>query len=336
MGHEVHFFEKDVPYYRVRRDFERCDYCALTLYPDWETVRGLALACAKESDVVITASYLPQGQRICDEILELDGPLRVFYDLDTPITLENMKNGGVEYIGASQIPAFDLVLSFTGGLSLQALQQDYGARLVRALHGCVDPEVYARADPSPEFACELSYMGTFAADRQSRLEELFLEPARRCPDRKFLLAGPLYPAKWRWPGNISKIEHVSPHDHPRFYSSSRITLNITRGEMARNGWCPSGRLFEAAACGTPLITDPWEGLDSFLDSKRDLRVVATSADVEEALSLPHDELRVLAQNARERTLREHTGEVRAAQLLRYLEEARSKSALPMASGERAS
>lgn len=336
LGHELFFFEKDVPYYRSRRDFEACDYCALHLYPDWDSVRKPALATAQESDVVIAASYLPEGRRICEEILGLTRPLRVFYDLDTPVTLQHMKNGGTEYLRASQIPEFDLVLSFTGGDALRQLEEVYGARLVRTLYGCVDPDVYFRAEPCPEFACDLSYMGTFASDRQTKVEKFFLEPARRHRERRFLLAGPLYPAHWRWPDNISKIDHISPHAHPRFYSSSRITLNITRGEMARNGWCPSGRFFEAAACGTPLVTDWWEGLDSFFDPDRDLCVATTTSDVEDALQSSDKELRMQARNARERTLDEHTGNVRAAQLLRYLDEAQSISSVKLAGGGRAS
>jgi spore maturation protein CgeB len=336
MGHTVHFFEKDVPYYSSRRDFENCDYCTLTLYPDWDQVRQFALQTANESDVVIAASYLPEGQRICDELLALARPLRVFYDLDTPITLKNMKNGGVEYLRSSQIPAFDLVLSFTGGNVLQKLEKVYGARMARPLYGCVDPDVYAKVKANAEFVCDLSYMGTFAPDRQSKVDELFLEPARRHPARKFLLAGPLYPAHWQWPENIQKIDHVAPEAHPQFYSSSRITLNITREEMARNGWCPSGRFFEAAACGTPLITDCWEGLDQFFDLQRDLRVVTTADDVEDALNLPDGELCALAEHARERTLAEHSGQMRAEQLLQYLEEARSTPAWRAASTEAAS
>jgi spore maturation protein CgeB len=333
MGHQVHFFEKDTPYYSSRRDFEACDYCRLTLYPDWEAVRKLALQIANESDVVITASYLPEGQRICDEILELTRPLRVFYDLDTPITLKNIHDGGVEYIHPSQIPAFDLVLSFTGGRILEQLEKEYGARLARPLYGCVDPDVYARVTSSAEFACDLSYMGTFARDRQARLEELFLEPARRHPDKRFLLAGPMYPAAWQWPENVQRVDHVSPGRHPLFYSSSRVTLNITRMEMALNGWCPSGRFFEAAACGTPIITDWWDGLEYFFEPGYDLRVVGTAEDVEQALELPENELHALAQRARERTLVQHTGETRARQLLQYFEEARSLPAHKMAMGE---
>lgn len=325
MGHNIYFFEKDVPYYRSRRDFESCAYCSLTFYQDWAQIRNHALRTAAESDVVMTASYLPEGQRISDEILDLPTPLRVFYDLDTPITLNKMENGGVEYLRRDQLPGFDLVLSFTGGRVLQQLERDYGARMARPLYGCVDPDVYVRCRPSPDFTCELSYMGTYAADRQPKVDELFLEPARRNLDRQFVLAGSMYPWEWQWPANVRILEHVSPHQHPEFYSSSRATLNITRAEMARNGWCPSGRFFEAAACGTPLITDAWEGLNFFFDPVRDLRVVNSADDVEAALSMNDDDLAQMAQHARERTLEEHTGAARAKQLLQYLEEARSAS-----------
>jgi spore maturation protein CgeB len=330
MGHDVYFFEKDVPYYRIRRDFDSCDYCRLTFYEEWSQVRRKALAEAAESDAIITASYLPQGAQINDEILDLGRPLHVFYDLDTPVTLANMSRGGVEYLRAEQIPEFDLVLSFTGGRALRELEQSHGARMARALYGCVDPDDYLRVEPSPQFSCDLSYMGTYAADRQQKLDDLFLEPARRHPEKKFLLAGSLYPWdwEWRWPANVRRVEHVAPYDHPKLYSSSRVALNLTRGEMARSGWCPSGRFFEAAACGTPLISDWWEGLDWFFDVVRDLRVVSRPEHVEQALSMPDAELQALARHARQRTLDDHTGEVRARQLLQYLEEARTAASAP--------
>jgi spore maturation protein CgeB len=323
LGHEIHFFEKDVPYYRSRRDLESCDYCNLVLYPDWSQVRRLALDTARDSDVVITASYLPDGRLISDEVLNLTRPLRVFYDLDTPITLMNLEQDGVEYLRRDQIAEFDLVLSFTGGEVLKKLEQDYGARIARPLYGCVDPDVYARTQPAPEFSCDLSYMGTYAADRQPKVDELFLEPSRRHPERRFSLAGSLYPWQWQWPENVRRFEHVAPSDHPRFYSSSRVTLNITRAEMARNGWCPSGRFFEAAACGAPVISDWFEGLDWFFDVVRDIRVVARSEHVENVLKMSDAELRALGEHARQRTLDDHTGAVRAQQLLQYFEEARS-------------
>jgi len=325
LGHRVHFYEKDVPYYRLRRDFESSDYCRLTLYEDWAQIRKTAIADASDSDIVITASYLPQGAQINDEVLELSRPLRVFYDLDTPVTLANMERQGVEYLRSDQIAGFDLVLSFTGGKAIAELEQRYGARLARPLYGCVDPDDYFRVAPAPEFSCGLSYMGTYAADRQEKVDELFLEPARRHPETQFLLAGSLYPWEWRWPANVRRMEHVAPHDHPKLYSSSRITLNITRGDMARWGWCPSGRFFEAAACATPIITDWWEGLDRFFDVAHDLQVVSHADEVQRALKMSDGDLAQLASRARQRTLDEHTGIVRARQLLQYLEEARQVS-----------
>jgi spore maturation protein CgeB len=206
---------------------------------------------------------------------------------------------------------------------LAELEDHYRAPMVRTLYGCVDPGEYYRVAPLRNFQCDLSYMGTYSADRQAKLDELLLEPSRRHPEKTFLLAGPLYPWNWQWPENVRRMEHVAPAEHSGFYSSSRTTLNITRGEMAANGWCPSGRFFEAAACGTPLITDQWEGLDSFFDVRNELRAVSCAADVEDAMNAPDAELQSMAARARQRTLDEHTGTVRARQLLQYFEEARS-------------
>jgi spore maturation protein CgeB len=328
MGHEAHFFEKDVEYYRSRRDFESCDYCRLTFYDDWSSVCSYAIEEAGSADVVITASYLPEGRRINDEVLDLGGPLRVFYDLDTPITLRRLAKGDIEYLGREQIAAFDLVLSFVGGPALAELTEKYGSRIARPLYGCVDPDEYQRVDSSPEFACDLSYMGTYAPDREDKMEELFLKPARQHPQKRFMLAGSMYPWERDWPENLTRTDHVPPEAHPRFYSSSRVTLNLTREEMARNGWCPSGRFFEAAACGTPVISDWWEGLDWFFDVVRDIRVVSRAEHVENALAMSDHELRSLAAHARQRTLDDHTGLARARQLLLYFEEANAGTRSP--------
>ena len=328
-GHHCTFYEKDVPYYAMhgRRDFAGCDYCDLVLYDNWESVRRRALAEARDSDVVVCASYCPEGARIIDEVLALGSvrPLKVFYDLDTPITLGRFERGEqVEYLRSDQLRCFDLVLSFTGGRILEELERTYKVQLARPLYGCVDPDVYVRVHPQPEFACDLSYMGTYAADRQAKLERYFLDVARHAPERTFLLAGSMYPGAeaQRIPLNVKRREHVAPHEHPALYSSSRVTLNITRSEMAAWGYCPSGRFFEAAACGTPIVTDWWEGLESFFDLGRELAVADGSDDVARVLQMDDDALLAMAQLARERTLDEHTGERRAIELLAACEEAR--------------
>lgn len=320
-GHEVHFYEKDVPYYARHRDFSSSSHCELHLYSDWDSERSSALACAAESDAVICSSFCPEGARITDDVLNLDGPVKVFYDLDTPVTLGRLEAGGVDYLRRDQILEFDLYLSFTGGGTLDELTSRWHARLALPLYGCVDPEVHARTHVPPQYRCDLSYMGTYAADRQDKLEKLFLEPARSASDRIFVLAGSMYPWEWQWPTNVKRFEHVSPADHSALYSSSRLTLNITRKEMARWGYCPSGRFFEAAACGTPIVTDWFEGLDSFFDPERELLVAKSTDDVLRALDLPGSELAHIAQRARERTLAEHTGEHRARQLVAAIEQA---------------
>lgn len=323
MGHKVIFYERDVPYYSTRRDLPSPDFCQLVLYSDWESVRKRALNDARDSDAILNASYCPDGARIVDDCLAVARPLHVFYDLDTPITLENLANQHVDYLRTDQIPHFDLYLSFTGGRLLEELESRWYAQKALPLYGCVDPDVHHRVEIPEQYRCLMSYMGTYAADRQQKLEALFLESVRRRPDDTFILAGSMFPREWQWPANLRHFEHVSPSDHPALYSSSKFTLNITREGMARRGYCPSGRFFEAAACGTPIISDYFEGLDSFFVPSEEIFIAADTDDVLHALNTTDRELATLAQRARERTLAEHTGEERARQLIGYLESARS-------------
>jgi spore maturation protein CgeB len=322
MGHCVTFFEKDAPYYSKRRDFTRCDYCELVLYSDWESVRGHALSVAADSDVVITASYLPEGSTISDEVLQLNRPLHLFYDLDTPITLGKLERGDVEYLRRDQIPEFDLYLSFTGGKALDEIVHGWGARAAAPLYGCVDPEMHFRINIPKPYHCKLSYMGTHAPDRQQKVQDLFLDAARALPGEVFVLAGSMYPQNgdggFYCPPNVRRYEHVGPHDHSALYSSSAATLNITRGEMAAYGHCPSGRLFEAAACGTPIFSDEWEGLEEFF-GRDEIFIVYNTESVLAALGSSEKEMQRRAQRARARTLEENTGDRRARDLINAIE-----------------
>jgi spore maturation protein CgeB len=320
--HTITFYEKDVDYYRRHRDLPSADFCKLLLYPEWDEVRASAMREAADSDAVIVGSYCPEGQRISDEVLALDHPVRVFYDLDTPVTLGKLANGGAEYLRRDQMPEFDLYLSFTGGEILRTLDHEYRVQRAVAIYGCVDPDVHRGGELRPEYKCDLNYMGTCAADRQQKLEELFLEPARRMPQKSFVLAGSLYPWDFPWPPNVRRFEHLAPHEHPAMYSSSLATLNITRDEMARSGYCPSGRFFEAAACGTPVLTDWFDGLDTFFEPGEEILIVNTTDDVMAALRMDRNDLSRLAARARERTLAEHTGDNRAREMIRAIQEAR--------------
>ena len=324
LGHEVTFYERDVPYYARHRDFDKCDYCDVVFYPSFGAMRPWALIAAGSSDIVVNASYCSEGAEIAEVMLAVDGPIHVYYDLDTPITLSKWQRGeAVEYIRPEQIARFELMLSFTGGRILSELETGYGARMARPLYGCVDPDTYYRVPPRAEFACDLSYMGTYAADRQQKVEALLLDPAQRLAEKKFLLAGPMYPEEMKTPANVRRLEHVSVEEHAALFSSSQWALNVTRAEMAAWGYCPSGRFFEAAACGTPILTDEWEGLGDFFDVNSELRVVRSGEEVMEALNMEVEEREEMARHAREHTLDEHTGDVRARQFIKACEDAAS-------------
>jgi spore maturation protein CgeB len=328
LGHEVSFYEKDVRYYAKRRDFSDWPYSDLVFYEDWQQVRRKARAAAREADAVVFTSYLPDGAAIIDDLARINGPLKVFYDLDTPVTLNALKGStSLDYLSAKQIPSFDLYLSFTGGRVLNELRQTWGAKRVVPLYGCVDPHTHFPVNLPGHFRCFLSYMGTYAADRQSKLEHLFLKPAQKFPTMQFFLAGSMYPEDVRnaLPRNVRQFEHVSPKDHPALYSSSRATLNLTRADMAEYGFCPSGRLFEAAACGTPILSDRWEGIEQFFKPNEEILLVSSTQDVLTALNRSDKDLAAIAERAKQRTLSEHTGEARAKEMIRAIEAAGSKS-----------
>ena len=317
-GHRVTFFERDVPYYANERDLDSLPAGGtLRLYPDLASIESEARRTLDAADVALCTSFCPDGPLACDWILHSDARIKAFYDLDTPVTLDALATGTeVAYLPAAGLGAFDLVLSYTGGLALEALQSRLGAKFVAPLYGSVDPETHRPVATLEEYRADLSYLGTYAADRQERLARLFLDPAARMPNAAFLIGGAQYPESFPWAANIAFKRHVPPPRHPAFFCSSRATLNITRAAMARYGFCPSGRLFEAAACGVPLLSDTWEGLDSFFQPGREILQVSTADDVVEALSLSDLELRAIAAAARERTLAEHTGECRVQELER--------------------
>jgi spore maturation protein CgeB len=311
-GHRVVFYERDVPYYAGNRDLFEVPGGELVLYPDWQDVRRRAVRDVADADVAMVTSYCPDGIAATDLVLAADRAARVFYDLDTPITLSRLSRGETTtYIGARGLAGFDLVLSYTGGAALDRLQADLGAQRVSPLYGHVDPDVHKPVEAVPRFVSDLSYLGTYAADRQRALETLFVEPARRRPERRFLIGGAQYPQDFPWADNIFFVRHLPPSEHPAFFASSRLTLNVTRQAMAEMGWCPSGRLFEAAACGAPILSDWWEGLDAFFEPGRDILVGRTSEDAVAALDLGDDELKRIAASARERVLAEHTSAQRA-------------------------
>jgi spore maturation protein CgeB len=318
-GHAVTFFERDVPWYAAHRDLESPPGAVVVLYDEWPEMQ--AQRAVERADAVIVTSYCPDARAAA--ALPRAGERRVFYDLDTPVTLARLEGGhDVPYVPVDGLGAFDLVLSFTGGAALTALRERLGARQVAPLYGSVDLQAYAPGRPSCRFASTLSHLGTYASDRRAALEALFFDVARRCPGERFVLGGSLYPPDLEWPANVDHVTHVAPAEHPAFYASSTWTLNVTRGAMARLGYCPSGRLFEAAACGAALLSDVWAGLDAFFEPGQELMIAHTTEDALATLALPAARARAIGEAARARVTAQHTAGHRAAELEQLLGGAR--------------
>jgi len=311
-GHRVLFLEREVPWYAAHRDLPHPPYGRTDLYG---SVAGLdrfrgAVAAA---DLVIVGSYVPEGVAVGRWVTETAVGVKAFYDIDTPVTLAALQAGTCEYLDADLVPAYDVYLSFTGGPTLEVIEQRYGARRAVAFHCMVDPDAYR---PVPVgLRWDLGYLGTYSDDRQPVLDALLLEPARRRPDLRFVVAGPQYPSTVRWPVNVERIEHLGPAEHPGFYAAQRFTLNVTRADMVRAGWSPSVRLFEAAACGVPVVSDRWEGLGTFFRDGSEIVIADTADDVLRALDGHDGQQRdAMGQAARSRVLAGHTAELRAAEL----------------------
>jgi spore maturation protein CgeB len=317
-GHDILFLERDVPWYASQRDLADPDYCRLEFYRDLEDLDRWRAEIA-HADAVIVGSYVPQGVEVGRFVQQAARGVTAFYDIDTPVTLAKLARGDFEYLSPELIPGYDLYLSFTGGPTLRFIERDLGSPAARALYCQADPNRYRPLDVPTRW--DLSYLGTWSEDRQPTVERLLCAAARALPERRFCVAGPQYPADLEWPANVERIDHVPPAEHADFYAASRFTLNVTRADMIAAGWSPSVRLFEAALCACPIISDVWEGLDELFSPGREILLAHSTNDVIAALEgiLPA-QARAIGEAARTRVLADHTAAVRAGELERHLEE----------------
>lgn len=316
---DVTFFERDAPYYAAHRDFTEAPHGTLVLYDAFPG--AAARAAIRDADAVIVTSYCPDTRSVAPLLNERRG-LAVFYDMDAPVTLARIEAGeDVPYIPEGGLSGFDLVLSYAGGETLARLRLRLGARRAAALFGCVDPHLHAPA-PRPKERAALSYLGAYATDRAAKLAAYFAAPAQKHADQRFLLAGAGYGDDFPWSENITWRPHVAPAEHSSFFASARLTLSLARADMARAGWSPSGRLFEAAACGTTLISDDWPGLSDFFARGREVIIAKSTQDVLAAMELSDAELDRIAKAARARALTDHTASARAQTLMQLLDYAR--------------
>jgi spore maturation protein CgeB len=326
-GHGITFVEKDVPWYRNNRDMPEPDFCEVVLYEDWALEEAALVELARGSDAVVVGSYFPDAIAATKALLGAMTAPVMFYDIDTPVTMAGLRSaGGMAYLDARLIPEYAAYLSFTGGPALRELEEVYGAKRAVGFFCSVDPELYRKSAVRAEFACDLSYLGTYAVDRQAKLMGLLNGAAELMHGGSFLVAGPQYPASERWAANVRRLEHVAPADHPAFYSSSRFTLNLTRADMVATGYSPSVRLFEASACGACILSDEWAGLEEFLTPGEEILLPKNAAEVTAILTGMSDEERCrIGARARERILAEHTAEHRAKEFEGIVAEAEASA-----------
>jgi spore maturation protein CgeB len=318
-GHRVRFFERDVPWYAANRDLPEPPYCQVHLYSQVAELEQHFPADIP-ADLVILGSFVPQGAALAEWILPRCCGPSAFYDIDTPVTLAKLERGECEYLNASLIPRFDLYLSFSGGPILRRLRSQFGALRPRAFYCSVEPRDYYPVPETPK-RHDLGYLGTYSADRQPALERLLVEPARQWSQGRFAVAGAQYPDSIQWPVNVKRVDHLPPTAHRDFYNSQRVTLNITRADMLASGYSPSVRLFEAAACGVPIMTDEWNGLDAFFKPGREILTVRSTREALSCLrALDAETLRLIGSRARARVLTSHTAAHRAQELENHLRE----------------
>jgi spore maturation protein CgeB len=319
-GYNVLFLERDMPWYAKNRDFEKSEFGQIELYTSIDELKNKFKKNIVSAELVIVGSYIPEGIYICDWVTDIARGITAFYDIDTPVTVAKLAQKKCEYLIPQLIPRFDLYLSFAGGPILDLLTNVYGALLTKPLFCSVDPDCYYPGTCKVKY--DLGYMGTFSDDRQESLERLMFEPARKMENGHFIVAGPLYPDKQLWPSNVSHLDHIAPSDHRDFYCSQRFTLNLTRADMIQSGFAPSVRLFEAAACGIPVISDYWDGLDSLFTFNEEILLSANSEQTLDYLKNITDHQRIVIGNkARTKVLAYHTAATRVKELESYWEEA---------------
>lgn len=318
-GHQVTFLERDQPVYAENHDVESFAGTDTYVYGSLAELEERFTHVAREADLVVVGSFVPDGIEVGRWALA-SAPGRVaFYDLDTPLTLAALIDGRCSYVSRELIARYSLYLSITGGPTLEVLRRTHGADWVRPLYCSADPDVHF--PEATDARWDLGYLGPHYDERPPALERLLFEPARVWPEGRFLVARLRPTEEVAWPSNIDTIKHFSRADKRRFYNEQRYTLNVPRRTSVAEGWSPNIGVFEAAACGTPIISEPWPGLDELLVPSVEVIVVRTTRDVVRILrELPEERRSKIANAARARILAEHTANHRAETLERYTRE----------------
>lgn len=324
LGHEIEFLEPDAFGRQQRRDIDPPDWCEVFVWP--ATTDGLrrAVGRAARADVVVKASGVGyEDDALHGAVLDAarPGAITVFWDVDAPATLAALEGGHAVALRAA-LAKTDIVFTYGGGAPVVRRYCEAGVRKCFPVYNALDPTTHFPVEPDERFIADLAFLGNRLPDREARVGEFFLAPALACPDRSFLIGG----AGWEevdMPPNIRKAGHVGTRDHNAFNCTPVAVLNVSRADMAANGFSPATRLFEAAGAGACLITDEWEGIGLFLEPGPEVLVARDGKDVAEILSgLDRDKARKIGAKARRRLLREHTYDRRAVEVDAILAQAR--------------
>ncbi|QWV91899.1 glycosyltransferase [Geomonas oryzisoli] len=316
-GHEILFLERDAQWYETHRDLPEPPFCNTLIYKSLDELFSEYGPEISDADCVIVGSYVYQGIEVGKWVSKHAKGIKAFYDIDTPVTLAALDRGECQYLSEELIPCYDLYLSFTGGPTLDHIERHYGSRAARALYCSVDPMVHYPMQITPRW--DLGYLGTYSRDRQPGLDQLLCRPASSWEKGRFVVAGAQYPSDLKWPANTHRIEHLPPECHSEFYSSQRFTLNLTRKHMQVAGYSPSVRLFEAAACAVPIVSDHWQGLEQFFEPGKEILLASSSQEMLRILQrFPDEERRAIGERARARVLQSHSAACRAEELEEYL------------------
>lgn len=315
LGHRITFYEPDAYDRQSHRDMEDPDWARVVVYPATESGVYRSLEAARGADLIVKAS----GVGVFDELLEREvlglkraGNQVVFWDVDAPATLERISNDEQDPFRAL-IPSYDLILTYGGGAPILRAYGSFGARSCIPIYNALDPDTHYPVHPDLRLEADLSFLGNRLPDRESRVEEFFLSVARNMPQKRFLLAGSGWDDKPR-PGNVGYLGHLGTRDHNAFNCSPMAVLNVSRDGMARNGFSPATRIFEAAGAGACLITDQWEGIEQFFEPEREIYVAANGDEVAEILDrLTPSLAAAVGSRALARVRTEHTYAHRARQ-----------------------
>ncbi|MEL7162238.1 MAG: glycosyltransferase [Bacteroidota bacterium] len=319
-GHRTTFLELQPPGERRVRDMLRSPYCQVWTYRDTASLMNEYTLAVQSADVVMLGSGVEDAEDIAIWIAEEARGIKVYYDSNLHRTLRSLQQAKKEgdCLSCRTIVHFNLFLSTTGGPTLQHLAEDNDLAFARPLYESVDPYSFYRTDTEKTY--DLGFIGNYKADRMDYLRNLLLEPAGYAPNRQFALAGSGYD-QTDWPGNLTYLEYLPETNLVDFYNRQRCTLVVPRADRRTMGYTPTRRLLAAAACGVPVLTDSWDGLDYFLEPNREVFCVSDRDAVLKILYHTEESQRIkLGTEARKRILAQHTIAHRAEQFLGYLAE----------------